>query len=100
MDNDAVFHVAADVAADLDDNDDVDNNVAWWRGIFRTPVWRALFYQWATFWSRISAHQKYPSHLTHKIINTKIFHTEFSPDRGQRRYTDVSYRTTHIIKTA
>jgi hypothetical protein len=28
MDNDAVFHVAADVAADLDDNDDVDNNVA------------------------------------------------------------------------
>jgi hypothetical protein len=28
----------------------------------------------------ISAHQKYPSHLTHRIINTKIFHTEFSPD--------------------
>jgi hypothetical protein len=28
----------------------------------------------------ISAHEKYPSHLTHRIINTKIFHTEFSLD--------------------
>jgi hypothetical protein len=23
----------------------------------------------------ISTHEKYPSHLTHRIINTKIFHT-------------------------
>jgi hypothetical protein len=28
MDNDAVCHMAADVAADLEDNDDVDNDVA------------------------------------------------------------------------
>jgi hypothetical protein len=28
MDNDAVCHVAADVAADLDVNDDVDNDMA------------------------------------------------------------------------
>jgi hypothetical protein len=26
-----------------------------------------------------SAHEKYPSHLTNRIIDTKIFHTEFSP---------------------
>jgi hypothetical protein len=38
MDNDAVSHMAADVAADLEDNDDVDKDVAWWRGIFRTPA--------------------------------------------------------------
>jgi hypothetical protein len=28
MDNDAVCHIAADVAADLDGNNDVDNDVA------------------------------------------------------------------------
>jgi hypothetical protein len=28
MDNDAVCHMAADVAADLDGNNDVDNDVA------------------------------------------------------------------------
>jgi hypothetical protein len=28
MDNDAVSHMAADVAADLEDNDDVDKDVA------------------------------------------------------------------------
>jgi hypothetical protein len=35
--DDVVFHMATDVAADLDDNNDVDIDVAWWRGIFRTP---------------------------------------------------------------
>jgi hypothetical protein len=43
MDNDAVCHMAADVVADLYDRNDVDNDVAWWRGIFGTPVWQALF---------------------------------------------------------
>jgi hypothetical protein len=46
----------------------------------------------------ISAHQKYLLHLTHRIINIKIFHTEFSA--GTQMYhighhTDVSCRTTH-----
>jgi hypothetical protein len=86
MDNDAVCHMAADVAADLDVNDNVDNDMAWWRGIFGTlsdgpyssggphfsPEFQPL--------EIISAHQKYPSHLTHRIRNTKIFHTKFSPD--------------------
>jgi hypothetical protein len=43
MDNDAVCHMASIMAADLDVNDNVDNHMAWWRGIFGTPVWRALF---------------------------------------------------------
>jgi hypothetical protein len=43
MDNDAVCHVATDVAANLDVNDNVDNDMVWWRGIFGTPIWQALF---------------------------------------------------------
>jgi hypothetical protein len=86
MDNDAVCHMAADVAVTwttimtwtMTWHDDVE---------FLGPLCERPYSSSGPHFSPefhpleiISAHEKYPSHLTHRIINTKIFHTEFSPD--------------------